>query len=39
MGRTTIPVKKETRDMVREAKGFEQTYDELLRKLITNDDD
>jgi hypothetical protein len=31
MARTTIPVDETTRDLVREAKGFEQTYDELLR--------
>ena len=37
VGRPTIPVTKETRDMVREVKGHERTYDELLQELINND--
>ena len=39
MAKTTIPVEKETRDMVREAKGFDRTYDEVLQEKFSTDDD
>lgn len=37
MPQTTIPVKKETRDMVREAKGHERNYDEFLQSLLEDE--
>lgn len=37
MSRTTIPVKKETRDLIREAKGHERNYDEFLQSLLKDE--
>lgn len=34
MERTSIPVWKDTRDLVRLAKGDDQSYDEFLRELV-----
>ena len=34
MGESSIPVTRETRDLVKFAKGEDQTYDEFLKELI-----
>ena len=33
-GMTTIPIKKETRDMLKELGKKGETYDEIIRRLI-----
>jgi len=39
MTRTTISIEEEVRDQLRELKGVERTYDELLvEELIQNDE-
>lgn len=34
MAKATIPVTKETRDRVRELKGFDRTYEEFLNEKL-----